>query len=118
VDFRKLVVWQKAMTLAEEVYKATKDFPKEEIYGLTSQMKRAAVSVCSNIAEGQARGKKEFIHFLKISDGSLAELKTQIELADRLKFLTEFQYKKLLEMSNEMGKLLGCTLSHLEPDAY
>ena len=87
--YRELKVWRLAMELAEEVYKLCTEFPKHEVYGLTSQLQRAAVSVPSNIAEGQARNSsKEFGHFLSIARGSLAEMETQIMLAQRLNYLT------------------------------
>jgi four helix bundle protein len=77
-SFRELIVWQRAMQLTNAIYDATSTFPKEEMFGLTSQMRRAAVSIASNIAEGSQRGgKKEFIHFLTIARGSVAELLTQ-----------------------------------------
>src|SRR5580704_883837 len=88
-SYRDLIVWQKSLELAEAVYTATKSFPKEEIYGLTSQMRRAAVSVASNIAEGHSRQTRgEFLQFLGMSRGSLAELQTQAILAARLDLLT------------------------------
>lgn len=84
-SYRDLVVWQKGMDLVEGVYRVTKAFPKDEVYGLTSQIRRAVVSIPSNIAEGQSRMTSgEFIHFLGIARGSLAELETQIILAQRL----------------------------------
>jgi four helix bundle protein len=85
---RKLLAWQQAMDLVEVVYTETARFPKEEIYGLTSQIKRSAISVPSNIAEGAARNStRELRHYLGISCGSMAELETQLELAIRLGFL-------------------------------
>src|SRR6185503_16150927 len=81
---RDLRVWHDAMELAEAVYALTKTFPREEIYGLTSQLKRAAVSVPSNIAEGYGRGGKDYERFVCLAYGSLLELETQIELASRL----------------------------------
>jgi len=86
---KDLVIWQDALTLVEHVYALTKDFPSAEIYGLTSQMRRAAVSVASNIAEGAARQTaKEFIQFLYMSLGSLSELETQCIIAVRLSYLS------------------------------
>jgi four helix bundle protein len=86
--YRDLVVWQKAMELVTEIYKATERFPKEEIYGLTSQLRRAAISVPSNIAEGQGRlTKKEFHHFLGYARGSLLEMETQLLIAQNLGYL-------------------------------
>jgi four helix bundle protein len=85
---KDLELWKKAMELAEKIYSLTAKFPKEEIYGLTAQLRRSAVSVPSNIAEGAARNShKEFIQFLYISMGSISELETQIILAKRLKLL-------------------------------
>ncbi|MBM4136664.1 MAG: four helix bundle protein [Nitrospira sp.] len=85
---KDLDVWNKSMDLAFDLYNMTKDFPKEEVYGLTSQIRRSGVSIVSNIAEGAARNsKKEFIQFLYISLGSIAELETQLLLAKRLEYL-------------------------------
>ncbi len=86
--FRDLIVWQKAMDLAVDIYRLTKLLPKEETYGLSDQMRRAAVSIPSNIAEGQGRiTAKEFIRFLAMARGSLCELSTQLELCERLDYL-------------------------------
>ena len=80
-SYRDLIVWEKAINLTVEIYKITENFPKEEIYGLTSQMRRSAVSIPSNIAEGRNRGtRKDFCNFLRIALGSCAELSTQIEI--------------------------------------
>jgi four helix bundle protein len=88
-SFNDLLAWQKAMSLAEDVYRVTRAFPKDEIFGLTSQMRRAAVSVASNIAEGQARQTRgEFVQFLGHAKGSLAELETQTMLSTRVGLLT------------------------------
>lgn len=105
--FRDLKVWQVSLCLAEEVYRLSAQFPKHETYGLVSQMQRAAVSVPSNIAEGQARNSsKEFYHFLGIARGSLAELETQLVLAQRLGYLGGEQASPVLEMAEEVGKML------------
>ena len=86
---KRLDVWQESMTLATDIYKLTELFPRSEIYGLTSQLRRAAVSVPSNIAEGAARrSSKEFSQFLSIAGGSLSELDTQVEIAANLEYLT------------------------------
>jgi four helix bundle protein len=83
--YQDLEVWQKAMGLAENVYNCTMAFPKEEIYGLTSQIRRAAISIPSNIAEGASRaGTKEFLQFLHVARGSASELETQLLLAEKL----------------------------------
>jgi four helix bundle protein len=85
--FKNLIVWQKAMDLVTNVYRVTEAFPKREVYSLTDQIRRAAVSIPSNIAEGQAHfSKAEFLHFLHHSNGSLAELETQILIAERLEY--------------------------------
>ena len=105
--FRDLIAWQKGMELSEMVYKITSSFPKEELYGITSQMRRAAVSIPSNIAEGQLRNsKKEFIQFLSIALGSCAELSTQLELSKRLRYLTESDFERITEVIYEVMKVL------------
>lgn len=106
-SFHDLEVWQKAMELAEEVYRITKDFPKEELFGLTSQMRRAATSVPANIAEGWARrGTKEFLQFLNIASGSLRELETYLLLAQRISLATQAQVEPLLDLVHTLGKQL------------
>lgn len=94
---KNLEAWKKAMDLVEEVYKLTLNFPREEQFGIISQLRRAAVSVPSNIAEGAGRRTdREFVNFLSIAIGSLSELDTQIELSYRLKYIAEEKYKKLI----------------------
>ena len=109
-SYRQLVVWQKAVELVLEVYRATQDFPKEEMYGLTSQLRRAAVSVPSNIAEGQGRSSTgEFKQFLGHAKGSLFELQTQVVIAQKLGFVKDKLASRLLELSDEVGRMLrGC----------
>jgi len=103
---KDLDVWKKSMTLAKEVYKLTKSFPKEEIYGLASQMRRAAVSIPSNIAEGAGRNSdKEFIQFLYVSLGSLAELETQLLLSKELGLPKTNELDERVERTRRM--LLG-----------
>ncbi len=105
-SFRELMVWQKAMDLVEEVYEIIKLLPMEERYALADQMRRAAISIPSNIAEGQARkSTKEFINFLSIAQGSKAELQTQILICERLQYLTREQTKRSLMLTEEVGKL-------------
>lgn len=88
-DHKELDVWKSCIDLVEEIYQLTNTFPKEEIYGVTNQIRRAAISIPSNIAEGAGRQtSKEFVHFLYIAAGSLAELETQIIIAERLKYTT------------------------------
>jgi len=95
---KDLDIWKLGIELVEEVYKTTSEFPKEEIYGLSSQMRRAAVSIPSNVSEGAARsGKKEFIQFLYVSLGSLAELETQTIIAEKLGYLKSSQLMELIE---------------------
>ena len=105
--YRDLKVWQSAMQLAEETYRLSQSFPNHEIYGLTSQLRRATVSIPSNIAEGHGRNSpKEFYHFLGIALGSLAELETQLLLAKRLKYLEADQITTVLKTTDEMAKML------------
>jgi four helix bundle protein len=110
-----LIVWQKSLELAEVVYTATKSFPKEEIYGLTIQMRRAAVSVASNIAEGHSRQTRgEFLQFLGMSRGSLAELQTQAILAARLDLLAPSAEKSLMELIASIGRLQNALRTSLK----
>lgn len=105
--FRELRVWQQAIDLVQKIYLLTQKFPREEIYGLTSQIRRAVVSVPSNIAEGHTRNHlKEYLHHLSISQGSLAELETQMEIASRLKYISSGQLEEVLEEVNSLGKQL------------
>jgi len=97
IRFRNLTVWQKGMDLAEDVYARTEKFPRSEMYGLTSQLRRASVSIPSNIAEGKAIGGQSYPRHLKIALGSQAELETQIELARRLKMLAEADSVALMD---------------------
>jgi four helix bundle protein len=105
--YRELIAWQRGMDLVVEVYKATRQFPREELYGLTSQVRRAAVSIPSNIAEGQGRGVgAEFAHFLRISQGSVQELETQVMVGEQLGYLTTNDVNRLLVSSEEVGRLI------------
>lgn len=106
-SFRELRVWQKAMDLVEEIYLLTQDFPKQETYGLISQVRRAVVSVPSNIAEGHTREHiKEYLHHLSMAQASLAEVETQLEIATRLKYLRSSQLAELLPEISSLGKQL------------
>ncbi|HWI20919.1 MAG TPA: four helix bundle protein [Vicinamibacterales bacterium] len=109
MDYRDLVVWQKAMGLAELVYRMTSEFPAQERFGLTSQMRRAATSIPSNIAEGQGRRStdQELVRFLQIAHGSLCELQTQLELSVRLNLLAADLANELRTQGDEVGRLLG-----------
>lgn len=105
--FKDLIVWQKSMLLVTEIYKPTDHFPKSEIYGLTSQMRRSAVSIPSNIAEGRKRGtRKEFRQFLMIASGSSGELETQLEIAKRLNLAPSEMYKSIESLLTEVKKML------------
>ncbi len=107
-SYRDLVVWQKAMELVTGVYRATARFPHDEIYGLTSQVRRAAVSVPSNIAEGQGRlSENEFRHFLGLARGSLMEVETQLQIAENLGYLQQKENHELLRSACEVGKILN-----------
>lgn len=105
-NVKELVIWQKAMALTVSVYESTKSFPREEVYGLTSQVRRSAVSIPSNIAEGAGRNSdKEFLHFLGIANGSSFELMTQIDLASRLQLLEKGKAEKILTEIDEIQKM-------------
>lgn len=105
--FKQLKVWQKAYELTLEVYRVTKIFPKEEIYGLTSQLQRAIVSVPANIAEGYERNyKKEYLQFLYIAKGSPGEVETYLSLANDLKYLSDKDYLLLEDKRAETARLL------------
>jgi four helix bundle protein len=105
--YKELLVWQKGMALAKIVYQLTARFPPEERYGLTSQMRRAAVSVPSNIAEGQARkSTNEFLQFLSLAKGSLAELDTQLILSVELSLLRQTEAEPALKEIDELQKML------------
>lgn len=112
--YRDLVVWQKAMELVTEVYRSTAAFPKDEIYGLTSQLRRAAVSIPANIAEGQGRlTQGEFCQFLGYARGSLLELETLIIVASNLNYLETKQVAQLLSRTAEVGKMLNGLLNSI-----
>ncbi len=105
--FKELKVWQKAHELTLYIYKITPKFPLQEKYGLVSQMRRAAVSIVSNIVEGfKRKSVKDSIHFYNISDGSLEELKYQLLLSRDLQYITEEEYNKGIELSEEVGRML------------
>jgi four helix bundle protein len=111
--YKDLIVWQKSIDLADTVYVLTETFPKSEIYGLSNQMRRSAVSISSNIAEGAARhGKQEFIQFIGIARGSLAELHTQAIIASRRKYIRADQFDTFEKSVNEIDNMLfGLTKS-------
>ena len=111
--YKNLLVWQKAIALVTQVYVATKSFPKEELYGLTSQIRRSAVSIPSNIAEGQGRlTSGEFRHFLGLARGSLAELETQLIIATNLGYISDVDV--LFIQISEIGRMLSGLLKSTE----
>jgi len=113
-SYRDLRVWQNAMDLVERVYGETQDFPKAEVYGLTSQMRRAAVSIPSNIAEGKGRSTdRDRSLFFCHARGSLLELETQILIAQRLKYMTRERADPLIKLSNEPGRMLNSLLQSM-----
>jgi four helix bundle protein len=110
----KLLVWKKAHILVLDIYKVTKNFPSDELYGLTSQMRRAVTSVPCNIAEGKARGStKDFKRFLLIARGSLEELKYQVILSKDLDYINEDKYDELQNKAKEVGRLLAGLIKSL-----
>jgi four helix bundle protein len=105
-SYKDLEVWKKSMDFAEKIYKITSKFPKDENYGLISQVRRAAVSIPSNIAEGSSRNStKEFIQFLHVANGSLSEIETQLELAFRLKYIEDQSFQP--EINHIRSMLFG-----------
>ena len=117
-SYRDLIACQKAMVLVTQVYQATQAFPREEKYGLTNQLRRAAVSVPSNIAEGQARfPQREFYRFLSNARGSLVEIETQIQIAMNLEYLTNAQSTALLRAAADLGRILNGLLASIRTAA-
>jgi len=117
-DYRELIVWQKAIEFVVAIYRETASFPKEEVYGLTSQMRRAAVSVPSNIAEGQARSTtRDFLHFLSIGRGSLKEAETQVIISRRLGYLNEQKESQILGLAEEVSRLISGLVNSLKTKA-
>ncbi len=113
-DTGKLIVWQKSHRLVLKIYELTKTFPKEEQYALTSQIRRAAVSIPSNIVEGKARGfSKDYKRFLLMARGSLEELKYQMLLARDLHYIDEQKYRDIFKDMDEVGRLLGGLIKRL-----
>lgn len=114
-SYRDLEVWQQGMALAENCYRLTKTFPKEEVYGMVSQIRRAAVSIPANIAEGYGREyRNEYIQFLRIAQGSLKELETHILLAVRVELITDHKAQPILTQCESTGKLLRALLRALQ----
>ena len=117
-SYRELVAWRKAMKFVTAIYETTQGFPTEERYGLTNQLRRAAVSVPSNIAEGQARfSQKEFHHFLSIARGSMAEIETQLILAKDLQYLGAPRCDLLLATADVLGRILNGLIASIKSRA-
>ena len=107
MNYKELIVWQNSDKLAIEVYKVTKKFPKDEIYGITSQLRRAALSIPTNIVEGYARkGDKELARFVNIAIGSMAETEYLLDFSQRLGYISEKEYERIEAIRSEVGKLL------------
>ncbi len=114
--YRELIVWQKAIELVEQVYQITNSFPREDQFGMTIQLRKAAVSIPSNIAEGQGRNTLgDFLHFLAVARGSLQELETQIVISERLHYLTANNREALFLKSSEVGRLINGLANSITP---
>ena len=114
-SYKELVAWQKGIEFVAEIYKSTRDFPKEELYGLTNQLRRAAVSIPSNIAEGQGRlTRGEFKQFLGHARGSLFEVESQLVMARMLDYLPTSDAEALLKRVEELGRILNGLLNSLD----
>lgn len=114
-SFRELNVWKKSMELVKEVYSVLDSFPNQEKFALADQIRRAAVSIPSNIAEGSARNSdKEFLQFLYIARGSRAELESQLEIAKMLGYISQSRFEELLKISEEIGKMLNKFISSIK----
>jgi four helix bundle protein len=115
-SFRDLKVWQRSMTLVEEIYSVTRSFPNDERFGLTSQIRRATISIPSNIAEGKRRRRQAvFLNHLDIALGSQAEVEVQLEIARRVGFLAAHDYERLQLIVEEVGRMLNGLISSMRP---
>jgi len=115
-SYKNLIVWEKSVDLACMVYNVTEKFPRSELYGMVSQMRRASVSIPSNIAEGRSRtSRKDFSRFLSIAHGSAAELETQLEISSRLEFCSENNERILKNLISEIKAMLGSMIRKLSP---
>ena len=113
-SYRELVVWRRSMELVREAYKLTRHLPKEEIYALSSQIRRAAVSIPSNIAEGNGRNTtKDYVRFLSVARGSKYELDTQLQICVDLQYLTPEQIDNAIRLSEEIGRMLNVLITKL-----
>lgn len=115
MDHKDLIVWQKAILLTQVIYSLTKQFPRDEVFGLTNQIRRAVISIPSNIAEGFNRGSdKEFIYFLKVAKGSAAEVETQLIISKKLNYINDDNVKPALDLYNEIVRMLGTLIIKIE----
>jgi four helix bundle protein len=117
-SYRELIAWQKAMSFVMDVYKITKTFPREEVFGLASQTRRAAVAIPTNIAEGQARfTANDFFYFLGRARGALVEVETQLMIAQNLGYIAPEEGQKSLDKASELGKVLNGLIGAIRPAA-
>ena len=113
-SYRDLIVWQRAMDVAAATYQLTRDYPRDELFGLTSQSRRAAASIAANIAEGYGRASKQaYMNFLRIAQGSLKELETHLLLAQRVGIARADSIQPILEQSEEIGRMLKALIGKL-----
>ena len=112
--YRDLIVWQKSMSLVTDIYRMSRSFPKDEVYGLTSQMRSCAISIPSNIAEGNGRAPtNDYIRFLRMAVGSLYELQTQLEISRNLEYISKTDFDTSYESSREIERMLSSLLRKL-----
>jgi len=117
-SYQQLEVWQKAVTLVTEVYQVTRTFPREEIYGLTSQLRRAAVSIPANIAEGRGRNTtRDYIQFLRVASGSLLELETHLVIAGNLELIDPSAQERLGQRTQEINRMLNGLFKSVQASA-
>jgi four helix bundle protein len=117
-SYRQLIAWQKSMDFVMDVYEVTKAFPRDELYGLATQLRRAAVAVPTNIADGQARfSPNEFFYFLGRARGALVEVETQLLIAQNLSYFSAEQGQRLLDRASEVGKILNGLIASIRPAA-
>ncbi|MGH9204168.1 MAG: four helix bundle protein [Vicinamibacterales bacterium] len=116
-SFRQLQVWQASMTLVEDIYRATASFPDKERFGLTAQLRRAGVSVASNIGEGKRlKRQRAYLHHLDIALGSQGEIEVQLEIAKRVGLLREHDHRRLQAQVEEVGRMLNGLITSMQPD--
>jgi four helix bundle protein len=116
-SYRDLTVWQRSMDLAEQCYRFSRAFPREELFGLTSQIRRAASAIPANIAEGYGRGHRgEYLQFLRIAQGSLKELETHLLLSVRVELAAAETVEPVLELCEQVGKMLGALIRSLRAE--